>query len=186
MIADDTIRAALAGPEPTWRSRPALRDAAVLVPWLTRAGEDRLLYTVRQAKLPLHAGEISFPGGARESDEDAVACALRETREEIGLDPGRVRLLGRLPDHDSVTGYCVHPFVGRIPPDGELVADPVEVAEILEIPVALLAQAERWEFREWGPPGRQHLVGFFEFEARVLWGLTARITLDLLARLGLR
>ena len=92
-------------------------DAAVLLPLFGWPDEPGLIFTERRADLRRHAGEISFPGGRRdEGDADLVATALREAQEEIGLDPAAVELGEALPPTATfVTGYRIHPFVGRIP-----------------------------------------------------------------------
>src|SRR5262249_40879890 len=95
-IADSDLRHVLAPPTGERPSVTGLRDAAVLAPMFVEDGADRLLFTRRRDDLAHHAGEVSFPGGAREGDEDALACALRECAEEIGLRAERVTILGRL------------------------------------------------------------------------------------------
>ena len=182
-VPDERIRSALDPATTEWRSRTGLRDAAVLAPWFSRGGEDFLLYTKRQDDLPTHGGEISFPGGAREGAENALECALRESCEEVGIDPATVDVLGRLPERVSIASYVVQIFVGRIPsPDG-LSLDRSEVDEILEIPVVQLADESRWELRTLEPPPHRRRIPFFEFQGRVLWGLTGIFTIDLLKRL---
>lgn len=182
IISDEALRAALDAPRPEWRSVEDLRDAAVLAPLFRRGGRDHLLFTVRHDDLPHHPGEVSFPGGSREGDEDALTCALRETREEIGV--GEVVVLGRLPERRSSAGFCVHAFVGRIAEPDNLRLDRVEVAAVLEIPLAELKLEDRWKFRHLEWRGSRHRVPFFDFAGHTLWGLTARLTLDLVARLG--
>jgi 8-oxo-dGTP pyrophosphatase MutT (NUDIX family) len=183
MLSDDALRTVLEPPTTEWRSRPGLRDAAVLVPWFTRDGEDLILYTKRMPDLKSHAGEISFPGGAREGEEDALACALREAREEVGLAPDTVTVFGRLPERVSIASYLVHVFVARIPPPAGLACDPCEVDSLVELAVRELRRPERWEWRERvSRTGVRRKVPFFEFAGGPLWGLTAILTLDLLER----
>jgi len=182
-IPDPHLRAVLDPLTVDWRSRPPQRDAAVLAPLFSRAGQDWVLFTKRRDDLKTHAGEISFPGGAREGDEDALACALRETHEEIGLAATGVDVLGRLPERPSIGGYFVNVFVGRIAPPDRLTIDPTEVASLLSIPVAELRREDRWEWRDVPAPRLRARVPFFEFEGEVLWGLTAIFTRDLLGRL---
>lgn len=180
-IDDDDARGRLQPPTVEWRTRPGLRDAAVLAPLFRDDGEDWLLFTKRQPDLKAHAGEICFPGGAREGGEDALACALREAEEEVGLLPDTVDVLGRLPERLSIAGYLVHPFVARIAEHRSLRLDPTEVDKVIPIPLRLLLEERRWE---WRPIGRVHRhIPFFEHEGEMLWGLTGILTHDLLQRL---
>ena len=184
LVSDAELRRVLLPPADHWSSQPVRRDAAVLVPWVTRAHTDFLLYTRRRRDLATHAGELSFPGGGREGAETALQCALREAAEEIGLPASQVTILGRLPERPSIGGYQVHPFVARVEPPAPLQPDPTEVEAILEIPVAELRDPARWEFQELDSPlGRRRQIPFFDRAGRNLWGLTARFTLDLLERL---
>jgi 8-oxo-dGTP pyrophosphatase MutT (NUDIX family) len=177
---DDRLRVVLDPPVPAFTAPPGLRAAAVLAPWVRRAGEPHLLFTRRCADLPHHAGQVSFPGGAREGDEDPLSCALRESEEELGLPRGQVTVLGGLPGRRSIAGYWVEVVVGAIPAGLVLSPDPREVAAVVEMPLWALAEAGRWSEREVAP-GRTGPV--FEWQGEVLWGLTARFVLELLERL---
>jgi len=113
-------------------------DASVLVP-LVQGEQISVLLTQRTDHLTDHPGQISFPGGRAESyDADAVATALREAHEEIGLEPAYVDVLGTLPTYTTGTGFVVTPVVGFVKPGYTLVADPFEVAEVFEVPLAFL------------------------------------------------
>jgi 8-oxo-dGTP pyrophosphatase MutT (NUDIX family) len=114
----------------------ATTRAAVLVPIVDRGDDLTVLLTLRAADLKHHAGQISFPGGRLEAqDADAIAAALRETREEIGLAEQFVEVLGCLPDHTVITGYRVTPVVAMVQPGFSLVLDPTEVAGTFEVPL---------------------------------------------------
>ncbi len=183
-IADTALRAVLDPPPRAWDCREGLRDAAVLAPWLTRDGEDWMLFTRRRDDLRHHPGQVSFPGGRRDGGEDPVTCALREAREEIGLHPDEVRVLGSLPARMSIAGFWVQVIVARVEaPLEALTADPAEVAEVLAFPISQLRNPASWELREpAGHPGRRPSPHFVH-GGQVLWGLTARFTLDLLERI---
>ena len=138
-------------PEPLVETR--LRDgdprlAAVLVPLVVRDEGLTVLLTQRADHLNDHAGQISFPGGRRESwDANATATALREAHEEVALDPARVEVLGSLPDYLTGTGFRITPVVGLVHPPFTVEADTLEVADIFEVPLAFLMNPARHEVR---------------------------------------
>ena len=161
-------------------------DAAVLLPLYGWPDEPGLIFTERRADLRRHAGEISFPGGRRdEGDADLIATALREAKEEIALDPAVVELAGALaPVSTFVTGYRVHPFVGLVPDPAALGLEPnpTEVETVLTFSLLLLR--ENYEMRRLIRRGIPIHTPTYEVEGRFIWGATARILGDLLARLG--
>lgn len=188
MNATDRALAAVLAPLPVPWQRTTLRRAAVLAPLFARGGEDWLLFTVRPAAMRMHAGQISFPGGADDGDADPVACALRETQEELGIAPADVALLGSLGARQSSSGFRVHCLVGRVPDPRDLAPDPGEVARLLAIPLPELARQGRW--RDHAPlladgralPASPH----FDWHGDVVWGLTGRFTKDLVDALAAR
>jgi 8-oxo-dGTP pyrophosphatase MutT (NUDIX family) len=169
-------------PEVVADRRPTVREpahASVLIPIVTR-GEPTVLLTRRTEHLRSHAGQISFPGGKAEpEDEDAAATAVREAREEVGLSPEHVEVIGTLPIYTTVTAFLVTPVVALITPGFDLHPDPYEVAEAFEVPLAFLMNPahherrafesgdERREFYSmpWQPPGGG--ASYF------IWGATA-------------
>lgn len=163
-----------------------LRLAAVLCPIVERQGHDHVLFAVRPDGPHQHAGQIGFPGGMRNGDEDPVACALRECHEEIGVPAAAVTVLGMLPPRESSSGILAHCFVARLQPV-PLVPDPREVARVLHVPLAELRDASRWTERTPPPMAtgfQPHQSPHFEIDQDLLWGLTARFVCDLLARLA--
>ena len=157
-----------------------LRPASVLVPIVDHPSGLSLLLTQRAAHLKLHSGQVSFPGGrVDEGDSGPEATALREAREEIGLDPGRVELLGRLPEYRTGTGYRITPVVGVLRPPLELHPDPNEVTEIFEVALALLLDPanHRRDSREWQGRRRQFFV--IAHERHYIWGATAGMLVNL-------
>ena len=166
---------------------PSSEPAAVLVP-IHRDPEGELrLVLIRRTERGLHAGQIAFPGGRSEpQDAGALDTALREAREEFGLEPGDVRLLAPLPEVVTrTTGFRIAPFLVRIRPPEIWRPAADEVAEVLEVRIADLARPEaRGEslerFRGWPEP---RWVPFYRVGAYRLWGATYRILEPLLPRL---
>jgi len=157
----------------------ALTPAAVLVPIVLRPSPT-LLLTQRTAHLRDHAGQISFPGGRIEpEDAGALAAALRETEEEIGLASGHVEVLGFLPDYRTSTGFCVTPVVAFVRPPFALQPDPFEVAEVFEVPLSFLldpANHQQHELHWRGRLRRYHAMPYGDY---FIWGATAGMIMSL-------
>ena len=130
--------------------------ASVLVPLVMRADGVHVLLTMRTAHLRDHAGQISFPGGRVEiHDVDAVATALRETEEEVGLDRRHIEVIGALPTYSTVTGFVVTPVVGLVEPGFTLNIDAFEVAEAFEVPLTFLMTPAHHRRHLWDAEGVQ-------------------------------
>lgn len=173
-------------PAETTPGAPAPKCAAVLVPLLRQGGEWHLLYTRRTEAVENHKSQVSFPGGACDEGETSPEqTALREAAEELGLDPRQVRTLGRLNPMLTVTSYLVTPVVGAIPWPTVFKPAQAEVARVFTMPLAWLAdRSNRWEFTM---PGRRYsVIVYHPFDGEILWGATARITVDFLELLGLQ
>jgi 8-oxo-dGTP pyrophosphatase MutT (NUDIX family) len=161
-------------------------DAAVLLPlyaWPERPG---LVFTERRHDLRRHAGEISFPGGRQDDpDEDLRTTALRESHEEIELDPSQVELVGALPPVGTfVTSYKVHPFVGLIPRDLPLRPNPAEVETVLTFELKQLR--EGFAMRRLVRRGVPIRTPTYEIGQHMIWGATGRILSDFLSRIERR
>jgi len=162
-------------PEPA-----ALRPAAVLVPVVVREPDLTVLFTQRAAHLKEHSGQVSFPGGRVHADDASPEeTALREAREEIGLDRARVELLGRMPEYCTRTGFRITPVIGVVMPPFDLRPDANEVKEIFEVPLAFLLDPanRRRESREW----QGELRWFFsmQYGRQIIWGATAGMLVNL-------
>ena len=153
----------------------ALIHASVLLPIVAREHGLTLLFTQRSEHLTDHGGQISFPGGRREeSDMSAIDTALRETEEEVGLDRQHVEVLGTLPDYLTGTGYQVTPVVAIIHPPFATHADPREVAEVFEVPLAYLMNGAHHQRRTVVfPDDRQRSFYAMPYERFFIWGATA-------------
>jgi 8-oxo-dGTP pyrophosphatase MutT (NUDIX family) len=160
------------------------RPAAVLI-GLREGVQPRMVLTVRTDHLHAHAGQVAFPGGRSEPDDgDAIATALRESEEEIGLERELVTPLGYLDRFETISGFCITPVVARIAADAQLYPAPDEVAEVFEVPLAFFmepANLRRYtmEFR-----GYQRSMVEFMHGGHRIWGATAAILLNLLQRMG--
>jgi 8-oxo-dGTP pyrophosphatase MutT (NUDIX family) len=160
------------------------RPAAVLI-GIRDDREQRVVLTVRTDTLQQHAGQVAFPGGRVEpEDANAVATALRESEEEIGLDATMVTPLGFLETFETISGYSVTPVVARIDANAVLKPDPGEVAEVFEVPFAFFiepANLRRYTMDFRGH--RRDMVEFLHAGYRI-WGVTAAILYNLLKRMG--
>jgi len=158
----------------------ALRPAAVLVPLVDHPEGMSVLLTQRTAHLSAHAGQISFPGGRIEdADPDAVAAALRETEEEVGLPRERVDVVGRLDTYVTGTGFEIAPIVGIVMPPVAISIDPFEVAEAFEVPLAFFLDRRNHQRieRDMGAHNRSYYV--LPYQGRNIWGATAGILVNL-------
>lgn len=159
------------------------RPAAVLVPVMLRH-ELTVLLTQRSADMPSHPGQISFPGGKVEkSDRDALACALREAHEEVGLPPEFVEPLGYLDSYRTGTGFQITPVVAFVRPGFATSLDPREVREVFEVPLAFLMDEanHQKDSREWR--GRRRSFYAMPYEGRYIWGATAGMLKNMHQRL---
>jgi 8-oxo-dGTP pyrophosphatase MutT (NUDIX family) len=196
------LRRVLHGPRPGWAAqrlvaphpRPALVDlgpdhrphqGGVLVLLYPSSGELALPLTRRTETVESHKGQISLPGGAREGDEPLLWTALRETEEELGVDPDSVEVLGALtPLYIPPSDYCIYPFVGYCSFHPTWQPDPVEVAEVLEVRLSLLrdpsaVHRERWEIR-----GQMVDVPFYLVGRHKVWGATAMVLSEFVSMVG--
>ena len=166
-------------------SEPSRRLAAVLIPIFLHQGDYGIILTKRSESMAHHRGQIAFPGGGHESHDASLQhTALRESAEEIGLQPNHVRVLGQLDDLlTSNSNYLVRPYVGAIPYPYPFALDTRETSYIIEVPLSFL--------RENNPPaqitreheGRIVCSYFFDYDEHIIWGATAKMIkqfLDLL------
>ncbi|MFA9517717.1 CoA pyrophosphatase [Halopenitus sp. H-Gu1] len=154
----------------------AEREAAVLAPVLHRNGDPHLLFTKRADHLGEHPGQMSFPGGGREpQDETLRETALREANEEIGLAATETGIAGTLDDITTVTDYAVRPFVAEIP-DRTYIPDEREVAEVVVLAVSDLTDRSNYESERRDHPEHGDIrIHFFSVDGYTVWGATGRM-----------
>jgi len=170
------LKEALAQRQKVFITDGDLVPSAVLIPLFVKEGEHHLIFTQRTDKVKAHKGQISFPGGAYEKeDAGLLETALRESAEEIGLDPADVELLGEIDDIPTVSGFVISPFVGFIPWPYSFKLDPVEVDSIIEVPIPTLLNIDCRR-----PDSQNSWIGAvasysYYYQDDVIWGATARI-----------
>ncbi len=160
------------------------KKAAVLISIVCIEGDWNLLFTKRAETLKNHRGQVSFPGGGFESiDENLVATALREANEEIGILSQSVQIIGTMPEFLTNSDFLVTPVVAVIDWPIVLSIAEAEVSKVFAIPISWLSKAENWEERAYTHPSGWHgtVVFFQPYEGEVLWGISAKITVELLS-----
>jgi len=179
-IEDAIVRNRLEIPHGGWNTEEGLRDSSVLALLVEKDGVDLLIFNRRRDDLPYHPGQVCFPGGTKDPGEDAVACALRETDEEMGIPAEEIDVLGRMADRVSIAGFKVACFAGRLKSPLDYALNSDEVAEAFEVPVAMLLESDRWGYRESNHKlARFRSVPYFNHaDGNVVWGLTGIILRD--------
>ncbi len=179
-----------AGTDAAWSDDAELRapqdlvPAAVLVGIVT-SGEPGVLLTKRTATMRRHSGQVSFPGGRIDpGDASPEAAALREAHEEIGLEPGFVELVGRLPNYVTSTGYRVTPVLALVSPGFTTTLSAAEVDAVFELPLSTLLDPAAPERRQAEFAGRMREYWVWPHAEHFIWGATAAMLVHLAARLG--
>lgn len=174
-VVDDHLFPHLIGRSP--------KQASVLIPLTRIDGQWAVLFTTRTDKVENHKGQVSFPGGAREdTDRDPIFTALRETQEEIGLEPKDVTILGSLPSRRTVSNYIVTPVVGVFPFPYPFVESHHEVNRIFFVPLRWLANSNNWTSFSYDETSNI-VIKFAEYDHEIIWGITAKILVDLVRSL---
>jgi len=168
------------GPAPI-RREP--RIGAVLLLAYPRDGVPHVVFTERTHTLSDHRGQISLPGGSRDpGDASLAATALREADEELGIDPDRVHVLGRLDDvYVYVSNFLITPYVGALDDEPTFRANPAEVARIIEVPLARLREPDMLHEEDWLVRGELRRVQIYQHGPHQIWGATARVIQEFLS-----
>jgi len=173
------------GPQASPPGCHGLRPAGVLVPIQWSGSELSVVLTTRSSTLRHHPGQVAFPGGKVEkNDSGAVGAALREAREEIGLEPDNVEIIGSLPCHETVTSFRIQPVIGRIIGDFRPIPDRGEVDEVFPVPLAHVVDPANYsvQSRCWRGQWRRYYA--VPYGPYYIWGATARILRALAERLS--
>lgn len=179
MIAEK-ISNVLSSREPKDLTHLTYKLAAVLMPIQERDDGDHLVLTKRAEELNHHRGQVAFPGGRVDpEDADELGAALRESHEEIGLDPGDVRVLGRLDQVTAAYDFVVTPFIGIIPSEYEFRLNPVETAAVFSVPIAALLEPKCATIADHLSSHGEPVYHFY-YEGWDIWGATARIIVQFL------
>lgn len=158
-------------------TREGQRQASVLMPLIKRQ-EWMVLLTQRPMTMPRHPGQISFPGGLREPFETAMEAALRETQEEVGIEPQDIQVLGRLPSFNAVSEYRVTPYVGVVDSGAKIIPCEREVEDAFEVPFSFLMNSDNHIIRDVHFDGKEHRIYDMPYDGpdgihRNIWGMTA-------------
>ena len=159
-----------------------LIEAAVAILVYPKPDSLTIILNKRTDRVEHHKGEISFPGGGRDPEDDSILdTALRETREEMGIAPEDIEIIAQLDQVSTRSGFSITPFVGIIPPDYDFEVSNIEIAEVLEVPIESLLDTENQveDDRVWGDeiPSKQYS---YLYGSHIIWGATARIITQLL------
>ena len=168
-----------------YKSSGQTKEAGVLLPIIRQFDGTYLVLTKRAAHLSNHPGQISFPGGKRENkDSNIDATALREAQEEIGLKAEVVEVLGRLPAHETVTGFQITPIIGWIERSWTAVANPNEVTEIFQVPLSYITNIKNFQIQDRIWNGRKRNYYTVPYGPYYIWGATACILYNFAMKLG--
>ncbi|UCF63244.1 MAG: CoA pyrophosphatase [bacterium] len=162
--------------DPRQLSVHSVLPAAVMILFVERRDFPHLIFTKRTDTVETHKGQISFPGGVKDlQDENLLDTATRETFEEVGIQPERINILGQLDDFFTVTDFVVTPFAGYIDTEFQYKINTREVAQILEVPLSVFLQDNDFEIKKWEHQGATYDVFFYHYQNQIIWGATAYI-----------
>lgn len=148
-------------------------EAAVLVPIFFKKGEAHILFTRRTELVEHHKGQVSFPGGKRdEEDVSLLATALRESEEEVGLQPGDVTIVGQTDIFLTNTHYLVTPYVGFFPFPYNFKISANEISHLIEVPLLYLLQDKHFEIKPWVKGNETWMIHYYYYEDEIIWGVT--------------
>ncbi|MCB1517743.1 MAG: CoA pyrophosphatase [Hyphomicrobiaceae bacterium] len=155
----------------------APKPAAVLIALVERDGGHTVVYTERSSSLRAHSGQVAFPGGKLDRpDEPPHVAALREAEEEVALEVAGAEVLGYMPPYYTGTNYLITPVVARVRQSKAFVANPGEVDEVFEVPLAHLRRKSNFKRHSVRLRGRSGHTWRIDYDQHVIWGITANLT----------
>jgi len=173
------LRLRLEGRNTRILENPGYTSAAVMILFMNRDSEPHLLLTQRSDKVKTHKGQMSLPGGGRDStDRDILETAFRETYEEVGIRPDKIEHLGRFDDYISIFGFHVTVFVGAVEYPVEYTFCQDEIDAYLEVPVRIFVNREYGKVQYITYEGKEYKIYHYFYGGLEIWGLTARILTD--------
>lgn len=160
--------------------------ASVLIPIFEKDGSSHILFTKRTDKVSHHKGQISFPGGKFDStDENLEFTALRETFEEIGVQPKDVKLIGKINNMITNTNFIVSPYVGIIPHPYDFKVNPDEISELICVPVYHLLDKTYFRVQQREVFGKMIDIYYYDYQGHTIWGVTGKILFDFISLLDI-
>jgi 8-oxo-dGTP pyrophosphatase MutT (NUDIX family) len=178
MVMKEHIRECLSALKPRTKADGFIRQAAVLMPVFELEQQSHFLLTLRTEEVETHKGQISFPGGMREAQEELMDTAMRETFEEVGIQHDRIEILGRFHDYISINNIRVTPYVAFLHPPFTIKPQAREVAEVLHVPFETFLDPSRLRIEKNTHSDQEIDVYYYSHGAHQIWGLTARIIKD--------
>lgn len=174
-----TLKETLASREKRTINFPDYRKSSVMMLFMEKENTPHVLLSLRTDRVSTHKGQVSFPGGSwDETDKDYLETALRETYEEVGIDPAEIEVLGEYDEYISIMGFHVYVYVGALNREVKYIPCADEIEEILEVPFSLFYHEKYDRCEKVTYDGRDYDVYYYTYGSSTIWGMTARILTD--------
>ncbi|MFN8578503.1 MAG: CoA pyrophosphatase [Candidatus Sericytochromatia bacterium] len=168
--------------EPVFENSKPFVPASVLIPIFEIDNKSHIIFTKRTDKVSHHKGQISFPGGKFDkTDKDLEFTALRETQEEIGVNPEDIKIVGKINNMVTNTNFIVSPFVGILPYPYNFLVNPDEISELIIVPVKHLMNKNFFRIEKKEFNGKLFDIYYYEYLNHTIWGVTGKILFDFLS-----